>query len=150
MVGANTTKPEVLEQENVVFAVTRPTISALKYYIHDGTDSFRFQLTGDLREADVKELSGCWATAKTTFGSRKLVLDLRRLASTDDSGKEWLLAMVREGATCLPESFFRNNMTGQQPSDSNQPRKAQGVFARLFSGCRGSRDIPEGSPTQAP
>jgi hypothetical protein len=78
MVGAKRTK---IETGNNPASDTnqnsRPYVSALKYYIHDGTEAFRFQLIGELREADVKELSGCWETAKSTFGSRKLVLDLR-------------------------------------------------------------------------
>ena len=96
MSGAKTTKTEANNLAKDPTQASRPYVSALKYYIHDGTDAFRFQLIGELREADVKELSGCWETAKSTFGSRKLVLDLRALASTDENGKEWLLAMVRE------------------------------------------------------
>jgi hypothetical protein len=128
---------------------SRLHISALKYYIHDGTEAFRFQLIGDLRDTDVKELSGCWETARSTFGSRKLVLDLNGLRSTDDAGKEWLLAMVREGAACAPESYFRTNLADQS-SAGQDPEKASGLLNKLTSGLRGDPEIPAGSPTQAP
>jgi hypothetical protein len=149
MSGAKTTKTEANHLAKDPRQASRPYVSALKYYIHDGTDAFRFQLIGELREADVKELSGCWETAKSTFGSRKLVLDLRALASTDENGKEWLLAMVREGAVCVPESYFRENLTDQAPSGALS-QNASGLLNKLTSGLRGDRDIPAGSPTQAP
>jgi len=150
MVGANKTKTEAGNQASDSNQTSRPYVSALKYYIHDGTEAFRFQLLGELREADVKELGGCWQTAKSTFGDRKLVLDLRELHSTDQSGKEWLLSMVREGAVCLPESYFRENITDAATAAAAGSQKSSGLFNKLTSGLRGDREIPAGSPTQAP
>jgi len=149
MVGAKTTKTETANPAGSSNQASRPHVSALKYYIHDGTEAFRFQLIGELREMDVKELTGCWETAKSTFGSRKLVLDLQRLASTDENGKEWLLAMVREGAVCVPESYFRENLA-DQASSSVLSRKSSGLLSKLTSGLRDDGEIPAGSPTQAP
>src|SRR3954466_3296290 len=149
MSGAKTTKTEASNLTKDPTQTSRPYVSALKYYIHDGTDAFRFQLIGELREADVKELTGCWETAKSTFGSRKLVLDLRALASTDENGKQWLLAMVREGAVCVPESYFRENLA-DQASSSVLSRKSSGLLSKLTSGLRDDGEIPAGSPTQAP
>jgi hypothetical protein len=149
MVGAKTTKAETANPAGSSNQASRPHVSALKYYIHDGTEAFRFQLIGELREMDVKELTGCWETAKSTFGGRKLVLDLQRLASTDENGKEWLLAMVREGAVCVPESYFRENLA-DQASSSVLSRKSSGLLSKLTSGLRDDGEIPAGSPTQAP
>jgi len=150
MVGAEKTKPEAGNLTSGSNQNSLPHVSALKYYIHDETEAFRFQLIGELREADVKELSGCWQTAKSTFGDRKLVLDLRHLRSTDESGKEWLLSMVREGAVCLPESYFRTNLTEAATATSATSQKPSGLLSKLTSGLRGDREIPAGSPTQAP
>jgi len=150
MVGAKNRKTEAGSQTSDSNQNSRSYASALKYYIHDGTEAFRFQLIGELREADVKELSGCWQTAKSTFGNRKLVLDLRQLRSTDESGKQWLLSMVREGAVCLPESYFRANLADVAGSGSVDPQKPSGLLGKLTSGLRGDREIPAGSPTQAP
>lgn len=150
MVGANKTKTEAANRASDSSQVSRATVSALKYYIHDSTEAFRFQLIGDLREADIKELSGCWETAKSTFGNRKLVLDLRALRTTDENGKQWLLAMVREGAVCLPESYFRANLTDQASSGGAASPKRSGLLSKLASGLREDPEIPAGSPTQAP
>jgi len=150
MVGAKKRKTEEANLATDSNQGSRLHISALKYYIHDGTDAFRFQLIGDLQDADVKELSGCWETARSTFGSRKLVLDLNALRSTDEAGKEWLLSMVREGALCIPESYFRTNLADQASSSSLGPEKTSGLLNKLTSGLRGDREIPAGSPTQAP
>lgn len=150
MVGAKKRKTERGNPATDSNQASRLHISALKYYIHDGTEAFRFQLIGDLRDADVKELSGCWETARSTFGSRKLVLDLNGLRSTDEAGKEWLLAMVREGAVCKPESYFRTNLADQALSSGQASDKASGLLNKLTSGLRGDGEIPAGSPTQAP
>lgn len=150
MVGAKNRKTEGASLATDSNQASRVQISALKYYIHDGTEAFRFQLLGDLRDTDVKELSGCWETARSTFGGRKLVLDLNGLRSTDEVGKEWLLAMVREGAVCVPESYFRTNLADQSSSSSQGSEKSPGLLNKLTSGLRGDREIPAGSPTQAP
>lgn len=148
MAEAKKTKTEASNAVSDRIQGSRPYVSALKYYIHDGTEAFRFQLIGELRETDVCELSGCWETARSTFGSRKLLLDLRDLRSTDESGKEWLLAMVREGAVCLPETYFRTNLADQASSSASQ--KSTGLLSKLTSGMRDDGEIPAGSPTQAP
>jgi hypothetical protein len=75
--------------------------SRFKYYIHDRVDACRFQLIGDLTESDLPDLSGCWRTAKTTLGKRKLILDLRGLRSLDEAGTKWIASMASEGAEYL-------------------------------------------------
>lgn len=72
--------------------------SLLKFYIHDSGDHFRIELIGELTEFDISELAGCWCTAKSSVAGRKLALDVRRLTAVDDAGRQWLSAMVREGA----------------------------------------------------
>ncbi len=72
--------------------------SRFKYYIHDGIEACRFQLIGELTESEVAELSGCWRTAKTMLGKRKLILDLRGLKTLDEAGSEWVTSMASEGA----------------------------------------------------
>ena len=104
-----------------------------KYYIHDSVDACRLQLLGSLSEAYVRELNGCWNTAKTTLGGRKLVIDLRGLQSTDEAGKAWLLSMVHEGATYLPESYFRAGLSGEAPEPPRSDGRKIGLWAKLFS-----------------
>ena len=120
--------------------------SLFKYYIHDGIDICRLQLFGELTQAEVPELSGCWRTAKTILGDRKLILDLQRLAAADEAGKQWLVAMTAEGAICQPDSFLRDGFRAQ--AESPRPVRPS-FFARLYSLFRGSRVIPAQSSTQA-
>lgn len=122
--------------------------SFFKYYIHDSVDACRLQLIGDLSEAEVPELSGCWATAKTTLASRKVLLDLRKLATVDDLGKQWIISMASEGALLLPESFLRDGLAGhgERPKDG----ATANFFTRCLSFVRGSRTVPAQSSTPAP
>jgi hypothetical protein len=124
--------------------------SVFKYYIHDSVDTLRFQLLGHLSEYDVSELNGCWNTAKTTLGKRKLLIDLCLLKSTDESGKEWLLSMANEGATYLPESYFRTGLSGQNSSPKSGGSRNIGILARLVSVFRPSRALPAESSTPTP
>ncbi len=116
-----------------------------KYYIHDSADAFRFQLFGELTDADVSELNGCWRTAQTSLRNRKLILDLRDLKTVDELGKQWLAAMGAEGAAYLPDSYPK---VGLSPRVASEAHKA-GVFSRLFAWIRGSRVVPAQSSTQA-
>ncbi len=117
---------------------------ALKYYIHDSVPALRFQLIGHLQQMQVAELSGCWNTARTILGSRKLIIDLRALRSTDEAGKQWLLSLAHEGAEYLPESYFRDGLACQ---DYENPRRI-GIISRLVSVFRG-RSLPAESSTRA-
>ena len=76
-------------------------LSRLNYYIHDSIDSFRLQLLGTLKSEDLKELQGCWNTAKSTMAGRELIVDVTGLQQMDESGCEWLAAMAAEGATVI-------------------------------------------------
>jgi anti-anti-sigma regulatory factor len=121
--------------------------SLFKYYIHDSVDSCRLQLIGELSEAEVPELSGCWTTAKTTLGSRKLLLDLRNVRKIDDFGKQWIISMANDGALLLPETFLCNGSASplDAPADAANVTFVQRVIAFL----RGSRTLPAQSSTQA-
>lgn len=108
--------------------------SAFKYYIHDSVEACRLELIGEFTEAEVNELSGCWRTARTILGNRKLVLDLRGLRAVDDAAKQWLAGMAQEGAIYVPESFLRNALA-DHTSDPKTPRLT--FFGRLIAALRG-------------
>lgn len=111
--------------------------SRFKYYIHDGVEGCRFQLLGDLTEAEVPELHGCWRTARSTLGTRKLILDLLGLRTVDEAGKQWLAGMAAEGANYLPESYLRTGLAPQQVAEAVQV----GLFGKLLALFRGSRVV---------
>ena len=135
-------KPPIFNQPK-----TRVRSSLFKYYIHDSVETCRFELIGQLTEAETPELNGCWRTAKTTLGRRKLVLDLQALETVDEVGKEWLMGMVNEGAMFLPDSFLRTGVTGASVRCEALPKTR--FFARVLSIIRGSRVVTAESSTQA-
>lgn len=77
-----------------------------KYYIHDSVDTLRFQLIGDLRAANVRELNGSWETARTTLNQRRFVIDVNQVYGSDVEGRKWLLHMKDVGATFLPGNYL--------------------------------------------
>jgi hypothetical protein len=79
---------------------------AFKYYIHDSVQTLRFQLIGDLRALNVHELHGSWETARTTLSSRRFLLDVSQLYSTDDDGRAWLVRMKDAGAEFSPANYM--------------------------------------------
>jgi len=118
--------------------------SVFKYYIHDSVEACRLQLLGELSESDVPELSGCWGTARTTLGDRKLVLDLRGLKTVDGAGKQWLATMASDGASFLPENYLRNGLAGQTEAAETKI----GIIGKVCSLFRGSRVAATPSSTQ--
>ncbi len=113
--------------------------SYFRYYIHDGISSCRLQLLGELTEADIPDLNGCWRTAKTTLGSRQLILDLHALKSVDEAGKQWLAGMAQENATCSPEGYLRDIVAGKHTAgiDTAAPAAKPGIFGRILNLFRG-------------
>ncbi len=112
--------------------------SYFRYYIHDGIASCRLQLLGELTEAEIADLNGCWRTAKTTLGVRKLILDLHALKSVDEAGKQWLAGMAGEGAICSPENYLRDLVAGKHSAGIEPaPAPKPGLFGRLVALLRG-------------
>ncbi len=107
---------------------------SFRYYIHDAVASCRLQLIGELTEAEVEELSGCWRTAKTTLGGRPLILDLHALRNVDEAGKQWLAGMAQEGARCSPEGYLRDLVAGKHMAGEDSPVAApkQGFLSRVL------------------
>jgi hypothetical protein len=117
--------------------------STFKYYIHDSVAAWRLQLLGELSEAEVGELAGCWQTAKTTLGDRRLILDLRGLKTVDEAGKQWLAGMAQEGASYLPESFLRDALAGQPDADPSGVSAIKlSLMGRVLGLVRGARVAP--------
>lgn len=61
-----------------------------RYYIHDSSSAFRFQLGGRLEGHDVTELEQCWRTARSAIGERNFMVDVSELTAADEAGRELL------------------------------------------------------------
>lgn len=133
-------------------STARVRSSSFKYYIHDSCGELRLKLIGELTQADIAELNGCWSTAKTTLANRKLVLDLRSVKTVDEPARGWLAAMSDEGACYLPEDFLATCVPGHHRphADLDSLARKLGLFARLASLFRGAKVAAESSTTQAP
>lgn len=126
---------------------TRVRSSKFKYYIHDGVDACRMQLLGEVSEAEVNELNGCWTTAKTSLADRKMVLDLRSLTKMDEAGHQWIIWMANAGAVLVPETFLADRLAGNLEPLPELPRP--GFLSRMLGLVRGSRNLAAHSTTQA-
>jgi hypothetical protein len=76
----------------------------LAYYIHDGPAVFRFQLSGEVAGAAVRDLEQTWRTASSAFGGRRLVVDLSSVTGIDHAGREMLDKWQGEGACIVVSS----------------------------------------------
>jgi hypothetical protein len=72
--------------------------SNLTFYQHDMADCFRFQIDGEFHDSLVRELDGCWQTARSTVSDRPLIVDLRFVTSWGDPAVELLGRMHQAGA----------------------------------------------------
>ena len=70
----------------------------LKIYLHDNSDCFRIQLIGRLQADDVAEVASCWRTSRSSVNGHSLVLDVSKLETADEAGREWLTEMREAGA----------------------------------------------------
>jgi len=113
--------------------------SSFRYYIHDAVNSCRLQLIGELTEAEVEDLNGCWSTVKTTLGSRKLLLDLYALRSVDEAGKQWLAGMAQEGAIYSPDEYLRDLVAGKHMAgiEADRPAPKTSRLGRVLAFLRG-------------
>lgn len=145
MVETISEKSEIATGEST--AARRPNRVAcslrFKYYIHDGIDTCRFQLIGELTDLGVAELSGCWRTAKTTVGKRKLILDLRGLKALDEAGTKWVTSMAAEGFEYLPREVFHKGVftpavsNGASAGNTRKPSRFR-LLAAMFRCVRAS------------
>jgi hypothetical protein len=99
-----------------------------KFYLHDRVDACRLQLLGPLSTRELKELSGCWRTARTTLKARKLILDVSEVTSFDDDARKWIAHMVAEGALLIEAK----EETPKRPSQT-------GTLRRVLSAVFGAR-----------
>jgi hypothetical protein len=133
-------------------STARVRSSSFKYYIHDSCAELRLKLIGELTQADITELNGCWSTARTTLSNRKLILDLRSLKTVDEPARDWLAAMSEHGACYLPEDFLATCVPGHHAlhAEPDSPPRKLGLFARLAALFRGTSVSAGSSTTQAP
>ena len=73
----------------------------LTVYLHDGPESLRIQLIGELAGPDVVTVEGTWVTARSTARHRKVIFDLCGLRGADSVGRGFLKKVAATGAAFL-------------------------------------------------
>jgi hypothetical protein len=70
----------------------------LHFYMHDGLDTFRFELAGRLSAESARELEQAWRTAASMIGERRVIIDLSGVTGIDPNARELLRRWASEGA----------------------------------------------------
>jgi hypothetical protein len=78
--------------------------NALKCYMHDGPNAFRFELAGDLNRESARRLNQDWQTASSALGERRLIVDMTFVTSVDEQARELITRWHREGASLIANS----------------------------------------------
>jgi len=76
----------------------------LRYYMHDGPKTFRFELAGCLMAEGARDLEQDWRTARSVANGKTLVVDLTFVTAMDAAGLALLQAWHGEGAQLLAKS----------------------------------------------
>lgn len=79
-------------------------MSGFIFYMHDGPNAFRFELSGNLAGAEVRNLEQAWRTASSTIDGKTLAIDVTFLKSADEKGRDLLLRWWRAGARYVANS----------------------------------------------
>jgi len=76
----------------------------LKYYMHDGSSAFRFELSGELSNDGARKLEHDWLTASSVIGHRTLIVDMTFLTGADEEGRALLARWHAGGARLVAKS----------------------------------------------
>ena len=69
-----------------------------RFYMHDGTTSFSFELSGRISDRAAHELELAWNTASSTAGGQTLIVDLSYATQVDEAGRRLLRRWYDAGA----------------------------------------------------
>lgn len=78
--------------------------SALQYYIHDESDAFRLELSGDLSGNGAQSVYQAWRTALSIIGRRPVIIDMTYVDDADERGRSLLRLWRQLGARIVAES----------------------------------------------
>jgi hypothetical protein len=92
-----------------------------RYYMHQGTAAFSFELAGRLSDDGARELQQAWRTASSIIGDRSLIVDLSYVTGIDVFGRHLLRGWHDWGAQLVatfPETrVLVQLITGQSVSE---------------------------------
>jgi hypothetical protein len=78
--------------------------SDFRYYMHDGSAAFSFELAGRLSDEGARELQQTWQTASSMIGDRSLIVDLSYVTGVEAGGQKLLRRWHDQGAQLVAKS----------------------------------------------
>jgi hypothetical protein len=96
-------RDEILHTDDLSMRRTT-TNGDFRYYMHDGTTAFSFELAGRLSEDSARELQHTWRTASSLIGERTLIVDLSYVTGIDAGGQKLLRGWHDRGAQLVAKS----------------------------------------------
>ena len=107
-----------MEGEGILHKTTN---GDFRYYMHDGTTAFSFELAGRLSDDGARELQRAWRTASSEIGDRSLIVDLSYVTGIDVAGQRLLRGWHDRGAQLVAKSLearaLVQSITGQSVAD---------------------------------
>jgi hypothetical protein len=85
--------------------------------IHDAAQEFRLKVEGPVGLDEALEVESCWQTARSTLGSRRLVLDLNLATQIDEPACHALSGIVSQAVVVGREEIVRQ-LTGRSPAET--------------------------------
>jgi ABC-type transporter Mla MlaB component len=76
----------------------------LRYYIHDNSDAFRLELSGELDAHSVRDVAQVWRTAASCVHGAQLMVDITAVTQIDNEGRALLDRWRSEGAQIITGS----------------------------------------------
>jgi hypothetical protein len=89
---------------SVVYMERETIHSDFRYYMHDGTAAFSFELSGRLSDDAARQLEQAWRTASSVVGKRSLIVDLSYVSAIDPVGQDLLRDWHNQGAQFVANS----------------------------------------------
>jgi ABC-type transporter Mla MlaB component len=108
----------------------------MDYYQHDGANTFRFQLAGELAGPGVTDLEHAWQTATSIMRDKQLLLDVSDVTGADATGMRLLQRMLGSGARLVsaepPASPELLRSLGAPIDFKRRPQPARSLWRRLL------------------
>ncbi len=108
------------------YQMTRKNVNKLiygdfRYYMHDGTTGFSFELAGKLSDDAARELQRAWQTASSAIGDRSVIVDLSYVTGIDLVGQNLLRRWHDQGVQLVAKSpearALVRSITGQSSTE---------------------------------
>src|SRR5258708_256823 len=111
---------------------TTTTNNEFRYYMHDGSGAFSFELAGTLSDSAARELEQARRTASSTMAGRALIVDLSYVTHIDALGRAMLRRWHEDEAQLVakqPEArAIVASITGKTPELVAQAAQHQTWF----------------------